>query len=260
MSNGRLANKVSIITGGAGGIGTATGLTFSSEGSHLALVDRDQSELDAARKAILAEIPNATISTHTADLSDEAAAQKAVDEIIEQHGRIDVLVNCAGIRGYDTIEEATWAHWEAIMKVNFLSYTSMTRAALPHLRKSGHGSVVNVSSHNAFYGRAGTGAYDASKAAILAFTRTLAFEEYKHGIRANAVCPGPTRTPFHEKRLGVEKLKADKPEGLMQRWAEPKEIAYPILWLASAEASYVNATELLVDGGYPVGPTMGSDF
>ena len=260
MSNGRLANKVSVITGGAGGIGAATGLIFCREGSEVALLDRDSDELNAARNTILQEVPDAIVSTHTTDLTEEDAAPKAIDEIVERHGRLDVLVNCAGIRGYDSIEEASWAHWESIMKVNFLSYASITRAALPYLRKSGHGSVVNVSSHNAFYGRAGTGAYDASKAAILAFTRTLAFEEHKHGIRANSVCPGPTRTPFHEKRLGAEKLKADKPEGLMQRWADPQEIAYPILWLASAEASYVNATEVVVDGGYPVAPTMRSSF
>lgn len=254
MAQGRLTGTVSVITGGGGGIGSAAGSVFCREGSNVALVDRDNDVLQAVVKDIRDKIPEAQVAAFVADLSEESAAQKVVDEILAHYGAIDVLVNNCGIRTYDSIADASWEKWDAIMRVNFLSYVSMTRAALPALRKSGHGSIVNTSSINAYYGRKGTGAYDAMKAAILAFTRTTAFEEGEHGIRVNSICPGYTRTPFHEKRLGVEKLEAFRPPCAMQRWASPEEIAYPMLWMASKEASYVTGTSLIVDGGFPVQP------
>jgi 2-hydroxycyclohexanecarboxyl-CoA dehydrogenase len=101
------------------------------------------------------------------------------------------------------------------------------------------------------YGRKGMGAYDATKAGVLALTRTLAFEEAEHGIRVNAICPGFTRTPFHEKRLGVKAVDELVPPCVMRRWAAPSEVAYPMLWLASDEASYVTAATFMIDGGLP---------
>jgi NAD(P)-dependent dehydrogenase (short-subunit alcohol dehydrogenase family) len=133
-----------------------------------------------------------------------------------------------------------------------LSFVSMSRAALPALRRSGRGSIINISSTGAVYGRKGMGAYDTTKAGVLAFTRTLAFEEAEHGIRVNSVCPGYTRTPFHVTRLGEKEVDALVPPCVMQRWAEPDELAYPILWLASDEASYVTAATFMIDGGFPV--------
>ena len=130
----------------------------------------------------------------------------------------------------------------------------MTRAALPALRRSGRGSVINVSSTGAVYGRKGMGAYDSTKAGVLALTRTLAFEEAEHGVRVNTICPGYTRTPFHVNRLGAEEVDALVPPCVMRRWATPAELAYPMLWLASDEASYVTAATFMIDGGFAVTP------
>jgi meso-butanediol dehydrogenase/(S,S)-butanediol dehydrogenase/diacetyl reductase len=128
---------------------------------------------------------------------------------------------------------------------------------LPALRAS-KGCIVNVSSCYAVTGRKGMGLYDATKAAQLAMTRTLAFEEAPHGIRVNAVCPGSTLTDFHIKRAtaagkAVEQLKTERQStSLLGRWADPSEIAAPILWLASSEASFITGTALMVDGGLSI--------
>jgi 2-hydroxycyclohexanecarboxyl-CoA dehydrogenase len=162
-----------------------------------------------------------------------------------------VLVNNVGIRRYEALADAPWETWDAIVRVNLLSFLSMARAALPALRQSGRGSIINVSSTYAIYGRKGMGAYDATKAAVLSLTRTLAFEEGGHGVRVNAICPGFTRTPFHVNRLGAAKVDELVPPCVLKRWADPKELAYPLLWLASDEASYVTAATFMIDGGLP---------
>ncbi|KAK3709668.1 hypothetical protein LTR37_010695 [Vermiconidia calcicola] len=254
MAIGRLRDTVSIITGGGGGIGSAAGLIFCREGGKVMLVDSENDALQAAAERIRREVPAAQISTVRVDLGEEIAAQIAVDETLSQYGSVDILVNNVGIRRYEAMADMSWDQWDPIIRINLLSYTSMTRAALPSLRASGRGSIINTASINAFHSRGGTGAYDAMKAAVLAFTRTVAVEERQHNIRANSVCPGYTLTSFHEKRLGKERLDSFLPSCIMQRWAAPEEVAYPMLWLASTEGSYITAAELKIDGGYPMFP------
>ena len=139
--------------------------------------------------------------------------------------------------------------------VNLVGTANYCRAALPALRESGRGSLVIVSSCYAVTGRAGMGIYDTTKAGLLAMTRTLAFEEAAHGVRVNAVCPGSTLTEFHVGRAQargkeVAQLQGERSEtSLLRRWAAPEEIAWPILWLASDEASFITGTHLMVDGG-----------
>jgi meso-butanediol dehydrogenase/(S,S)-butanediol dehydrogenase/diacetyl reductase len=162
------------------------------------------------------------------------------------------------MRNNSALASATPAEWQAMVGVNLIGVSNYCKAALPALRRSGRGSVVNVSSCYAVTGRKGMGLYDATKAGILAMTRTLAFEESAHGVRANAVCPGSTLTDFHVAKAraagkSVETLKTERQDtSLMGRWASPREIAWPILWLASDEASYVTGATLMVDGGLSV--------
>jgi 2-hydroxycyclohexanecarboxyl-CoA dehydrogenase len=253
-SMGRLAGKVAIITGGAGGIGAATGLLFCEEGARVALVDSDGDAMNATLADIRAKVPGAQVTATVADVGREEAADAAVAQARAAHGPIGVLVNLAGIRSYEPLGEAKRETWERILAVNLLSFSSFTRAALPDLRAQ-RGSVVNISSTHAVNARAGMGQYDVTKAGIVSMTKTLAFEETKHGVRVNAVCPGATLTPFHLRRAAaagrtradLEKQAAD--ECLMERWADPREVAYPILWLASDEASYITGSVLMVDGG-----------
>jgi 2-hydroxycyclohexanecarboxyl-CoA dehydrogenase len=169
-----------------------------------------------------------------------------------------VLVNNAAMRNYSRLADAQPAEWQAVLNVNLMGTANFCRAALPALRQAGKGSIVNLSSCYAVTGRQGMGLYDTTKAGLLAMTRTLAFEEAAHGVRANAVCPGSTLTEFHVGRAqaagkSVEALKSERRDtSLIGRWASPEEIAFPVLWLASDEASFITGTTLMVDGGLSI--------
>jgi len=248
---GRLADKVAIITGGAGGIGAATGLLFCQEGARVALVDSERDAMDAALADIRANAPGAQVTGIVADVGQEKAAGEAVAAARKAFGAIDVLVNLAGMRSYEPLADAKAETWERILAVNLLSYAWFTQAAIADLRAQ-RGSIVNISSTHAVNPRAGMGQYDVTKAGIVSMTKTLAFEEAKHGVRVNAVCPGATLTPFHLRRAAAagRTIDRDAEDGcLLGRWADPREVAFPILWLASDEASYVTGSVLMVDGG-----------
>jgi 2-hydroxycyclohexanecarboxyl-CoA dehydrogenase len=250
----RLENRVAIVTGGAGGIGAATARLFCEEGAAVALVDLPDAPLGAVADAIERDVTGARVLPVAVDLSSESAARQAVEATLAAFGAIDVLVNNAGIRAYEPLAEARADTWQRILSVNLLSYAYMAREALPALRAR-RGNIVNVSSQHAVHPRAGMGQYDVAKAGIVSMTRTLAWEEADRGVRVNAVCPGLTLTPFHVRRAapsgrGEADLRAERVDNnLLRRWADAREIACPILWLASDEASFVNAAVLMADGG-----------
>ncbi len=254
----RLKGKVALITGGGAGIGAATGAVFCAEGAAVVLVDQDPAALEATAQALRDKAPGARVAHFSANVSDAEAALRAVAHAIAQFGQLDLLVNNAAMRNYASMADATPQEWRAMLDVNLLGAANYCRAALPPLRRSGQGSIVNVSSCYAVTGRKGMGIYDASKAALLAFTRTLAHEEAGNGIRANAICPGSTLTDFHLKRAKAagksleETRKARDDNSLIGRWASPDEIAWPVLWLSSAEASFITGATLMVDGGLSI--------
>ena len=247
---GRLDGKAAMITGGAGGIGSATAAVFAGEGARVAIVDLDPDTLRRASGEIAGEAV-----TIAADISREDEAFRAVDEAVEALGGLDILVNNAGVREYGPLAERPAESWERIIAVNLMGTANCTRAALPHLRRAPDGNIVNVSSVFGVIARTGMGQYDATKAAIVSMTRTVACEEAEHGVRANAVCPGGVLTPYHLERYAAEGVtraqleEEQKAVPLMGRWADAGEIAWPILWLASSEASFVTAAALMVDGG-----------
>jgi len=254
----RLLNKTALITGAGAGIGAATALLFCREGASVTLVDADAAALTKTLQAIQHALPHAPLIAHIADVSQEAEAFAAVEKTLQTWGKLDILVNNASMRNYSALASATTAEWQAMVGVNLIGCANYAKAALPALRLSGKGSMVNVASCYAVTGRKGMGLYDATKAAQLAMTRTLAFEEATHGVRVNAVCPGSTLTDFHINKAtsagkDIEKLKTERQTtSLLGRWASPEEIAAPILWLASDEASFITGTSLMVDGGLSI--------
>lgn len=249
----RLLNKTALITGGGAGIGAACGLLFCTEGAAVILVDVDAEALQRTAARIREQVPGARVTTVTANVSGDAGT--VIDSCLGPDGSLDILVNNAAMRNYATVANATAEEWQSVVNVNLIGTASYCRAALPLLRRSGSGSIVNVSSCYAVTGRKGMGIYDATKAAQLALTRTLAHEEAVHGVRVNAVCPGSTLTDFHVAKAesagkSVEQLKTERQDtSLLGRWATPMEIAYPILWLASSEASFITGATLMADGG-----------
>jgi len=255
MGQPRLQGQVALITGAGSGIGAATAHIFCQEGASVFLVDADAQGLERTRQTIVQATPKARVMCAQADVSNLSLALEAVALCVKELGGLDILVNNAAMRNYSAAALATAAEWHAIVGVNLVGITNYFHAALPHLRSTGHGSIVNVSSCYAVKGRKGMALYDATKAAQLALTRSLACEEAAHGVRVNAVCPGSTLTDFHVGRAqqsgkSVEQLKTErKDSSLLGRWASPEEIAWPILWLASSEGSFITGSTLVVDGG-----------
>jgi meso-butanediol dehydrogenase/(S,S)-butanediol dehydrogenase/diacetyl reductase len=254
----RLANKSALITGGGGGIGAACARIFCAEGAAVTLVDASAEALSRVAEALGVAFPRARVATFVADVSNADQAVEAVQLALQANGRLDILVNNAAMRNYSAVADALPSEWQAMVGVNLIGTANYCKAALPALRRSGKGSIVNVSSCYAVTGRKGMGIYDATKAGMLALTRTLAFEEAAAGVRANAICPGSTLTDFHVAKAkvagkSVETLSSERQDtSLLARWARPEEIAWPILWLASDEASFITGTTLLVDGGLHV--------
>jgi 2-hydroxycyclohexanecarboxyl-CoA dehydrogenase len=255
---GRLMKKVAVISGGGGGIGAATARLFCSEHAKVLLIDRDAEALSQKLEAVRKASPQFECDGHVADVTREEDSKSAINHAIERFGGVDVLINNAAIRRPGAVEALPSGDWHDILSVNLLGSVNLYRTAAPHLRRSGRGSVVNVSSAYAFTGRKGMGLYDATKAALVALTRTLAFEEAEHGVRVNAVCPGSTLTDYHVRRGAVRGVsegsmqKEQRTDSLLRRWARPEEIAFPILWLASDEASFVTGAALMVDGGLSI--------
>ena len=252
---GRMAGRVALVTGGGGGIGEATGRLFAEEGAAVALVDSDKAAAEAAAAGIAKAVVGARVSAMAADLSIEADGRRIVDETLSAFGALHTLVNVAGVRLYTPLAEADAKGWEFILGVNVLATAYCCKAALPALRQGGRGTIVNLSSVYGVKGRAGMGQYDTTKAAVLGFTRALAIEEAPHKIRVNAVCPGGTITPYHIRRAAAQgvseaEMRTQRTgDNLLGRWAEPREVAFPILFLASDESSYITGATLMVDAG-----------
>ena len=252
---GRMAGRVALVTGGGGGIGEATGRLFAEEGGAVALLDTDRAAVEQAAAGIQAAVPGAQVMPLAGDVTREAEALRLVEEAATRFGGLHTLVNVAGVRVYAPLAEAQAADWERIIGVNVLGTAHSCKAALPRLRAGGRGTIVNVSSVYGLMGRIGMGQYDTTKAAVLGFTRALAVEEAPHGIRVNAVCPGGTITPYHIHRAAARGVSETELRGqrsqdnLLGRWAEPREVAFPILFLASDESSFVTGATLMVDAG-----------
>jgi 2-hydroxycyclohexanecarboxyl-CoA dehydrogenase len=252
---GRMAGRVALVTGGGGGIGEAIGRLFVEEGAAVVLVDTDKVAVETAATGMTKAVPGARVLALVADLTSESEARRVIDDSLVRFEALHTLVNVAGVRVYRPLAEADATGWEFIIGVNVLATAYCCKAALPALRATGRGSIVNVSSVYGVMGRAGMGQYDTTKAAVLGFTRALAVEEAPHGIRVNAVCPGGTITPYHIRRAAgrgvseAELREQRSQDNLLGRWAEPREIAFPVLFLASDESSYITGATLMVDAG-----------
>jgi meso-butanediol dehydrogenase/(S,S)-butanediol dehydrogenase/diacetyl reductase len=253
-----MIGKTAIVTGGGGGIGAAIGKLFCVEGGSVVLVDRDADMLRRTVERLRTLVPKAQVESCVADVSDYDQAARSVEHAVSRFGGINVLVNNAAVRSHSSVENSSPEDWQKLFSINVLGAVNFCKTALGHLRRSGNASIVNMSSCYAVTGRKGMPIYDATKAALLSLTRTLAFEEAQNGVRANAVCPGGTLTPF---TVGRGVARGEKPEdmakevrsdSLLQRWAKPKEIAYPVLWLASDESSYMTGATIMVDGGLSI--------
>jgi NAD(P)-dependent dehydrogenase (short-subunit alcohol dehydrogenase family) len=247
---GRLTGQVAAVTGGAAGIGAATVRRFLADGARVAFAD-----IDVHRgRALAAELGDDVMFVE-AQVDEEAGCEAFIAAAVERFGALHVLVNSAGIRHYSTVLGTTSESWDEILGVNLKGYAFCAKAAVPRMRASGGGAIVNLASIRALVAGGNMLEYDTTKAAVVGLTRGLAYDHAPDGIRVNAISPGPVFTEFHERRaanLGksVEEYKAAFGHGTMQRRAaRPEEIAACIAFLASEDASYMTGANLVADGG-----------
>lgn len=235
-----------LVTGGARGIGQAAAERFLAGGAQVACLDRDE--------AALAALPaQAGLHTLVADLAEPASARAAVDRAAERMGGLDGVVNSAGLDLRVAIEDMKDAEWDRLMAVNLTAPMLVCRAAMPHLRAAGGGSIVNVSSGAGLQPLKHRTAYCASKAGLQMFSKALAIEAAEFGVRVNAVCPGAVETELFRSSLPAgdpePALQAVRERYALGRIAAPDEIAAAIAFLTSREASYMTGTAIAVDGG-----------
>ena len=238
----RLKDKVAIITGAAKGIGFSTAQRFAQEGAIAILADVNLESV----KAAATQIPNA--QAYAMNVTDRVSIQTVVDQVMQKHGRIDILINNAGITQDARLVKMTEAQFDAVIDVNLKGVFNCAQLIVPHMLEAGSGSIVNASSVVGIYGNFGQTNYSATKFGVIGFTKTWARELGPKGIRVNAVCPG---------FIATEMVKA-MPENILQdierrswlgRLGTPEEIANVYLFLASHEASFVNGVALEVSGG-----------
>ena len=244
----RFEGKAALVTGSAAGIGRATALRLAEEGAGLYLVDVNRDGLEETAK--LCTEAGAQVEFALCDISDEEQVEATVKACVERFGRLDALLNIAGMLLLDHAEKITGDRFRRILDVNLVGTFLMCRAALPHLRESG-GSIVNTSSTSALAGMPYGAAYGSSKGGVSALTRTLAVEFAKQGVRCNAVCPGSIKTAMGsggnlpedaDMKLVMRAMPLDKPRG-------PEVVAGLVAMLASEDGAHINGEEIRVDGG-----------
>lgn len=252
-----LDGKVAIVTGGSSGIGKAAARVLATRGAQVTICGITQDEVAAGVRELSA--PGRQVHGRVADVTDEAAMTALMEETVAREGGLDILVASAGIQRYGTAADTTGAEWDEVLSVNVKGCFLAVKCALPHLRLRGGGSIVIVSSVQAFVTQTSVAAYTASKGALNAFARSVAIDEAPRGIRANTVCPGSVDTPMLRKaarefsdgsEVGAQRLidawGSTHPLG---RVARPEEVGEAIAFLASDRASFITGVSLPVDGG-----------
>ncbi len=251
----RLADKVAVITGGASGIGRAACELFAREGARVLVADvkgeraaevaRDINRKGGAAQAI------------GADISKEPGAERIVSRALELWGRLDILVNNAATFIHKRVEDATREDWLAAVDVNVIGTALCSKHAVAAMRKQGRGSIVNVASINGLVAMPNWVTYNATKAAIVNMSKSMALDLGPYNIRVNCLCPGITRTPALDvvlAEMGLSVPEAEKifaePRAIIKRFGTAEEIAPAILFLASDEASYMTGATVVVDGGF----------
>lgn len=244
----RFENKVAVITGGSGGIGSAICKRLASEGAHVVICDLNED----ASVALSKEIGNASVET--VDIAKSQDARSMIERVVSQHGKLDVLCNNAGINRRGALMELSEDDWDSTFAINITSMFHLCQAAVPHMIAAGGGAIVNTASQWGLHPAPAHIAYNTSKAAVAAFSQNLARDYAPDKIRVNAVCPGEVRTDMLAaglKRTGRTFEDLDKliPYG---RIGKPEEIAALVAFLASEEAAFMCGSLVEITGAQPV--------
>lgn len=245
------AGEVVLVTGAASGLGSEIARRFGEQDATVELLDRDW--------PVAEQVPGARARGRSVDVRDADAVSAVVEAIRADRGRIDVLVNCAGIREIAPALELAAEEWQRVLDVNLGGTFHCAQAAARVMVDAGRGSIVNVSSTSGLQADPSRVAYCASKAGILGLTRALALDLGRYGVRVNAVCPGLTRTPLTESYFGDDAFVAGLADVVpLGRAADPRDIADVVLFLAGDGARHVTGVALPVDGGFLAGKSWAS--
>ena len=240
-----IAGRVAIITGAASGMGRATAKLFAAEGAHLAVTDLDL----AACEAVAAEC-GANARAYALDVADQEAIARVVAQVVEDFGGIDIIVNNAGVSSFCSLDDDAYEDvWHRALAVMLTAHQRMVRAALPHLRQSDAGRIVNIASTEGLGATPGDTPYVAAKTGVTGLTRGLAVDLGPEGITVNCICPGPIRTAMTDKVPDEHKTIFAKRRTALRRYGEPEEVAHMTLSLVLPAASYITGAVIPVDGG-----------
>lgn len=249
MDSLRFKNKSVIITGGGSGIGKAAALCFAREGANVAICGRNTNVIKASGDLKM-RYPGQKFIPFVGDASDEGDVIRLVKDALSKFGKIDILVNCAGVSEGGRVEDITLQNWCYVIENNLTNCFLTCKHVLPHMKKRRHGKIVNVSSVAGRFRSTLAGAhYTSAKAAVIAFTRQLAFEAARHNINVNAICPSQTDTPMLRKFLTPEKRRGLEESIPLGYIASPKQQAKVILFLASEDSDYMTGAIVDVNGG-----------
>ncbi len=249
----RLTDKVAIITGAAQGIGEKIANVFAEEGAHLILLDTQIEQLEKLRVEIEKKWLNRVL-IYKVDVSDSNEVLKVVNEAADFFGQIDILVNNAGINAFHDFLHMTTQEWERCFSVNLIGTMNCCKAVLKHMTERRYGNIVNIASVHSHKIVKGAFPYTVSKHALIGLTRSLAVEFAEFGIRVNSISPGLINTPLADKYFdscAKPTIEREKQRNLIpvKRLGEPLEVANTVLFLSTDEARFINATDILIDGG-----------
>jgi NAD(P)-dependent dehydrogenase (short-subunit alcohol dehydrogenase family) len=247
VSDGRLAGRVAVVTGGASGLGAACTRRFVEEGA--AVVGFD----------VAAGVPAG--AERRVDVTDEAAVAAALDAVVDEHGRLDVVVNCAGVAGGGPVHLVEADEWARVLAINLTGTFLVCKHALGHMVPRRRGSIINYASIEGIEGTEGGSVYNASKGAVVLLTKNMAIDYGSLGIRVNCICPGFIETPMMESVMGLDGMahyrERYRQEHKLGRFGRPEEVAAATVFLASDDASFVTGHALVVDGGFTAGMRTG---
>jgi NAD(P)-dependent dehydrogenase (short-subunit alcohol dehydrogenase family) len=249
----RVKGKVAIVTGGGGGLGRAEALLLAKEGAAVVVTDLDEDGAENVAREICAREGNAIFVKH--DVRSEPEWKNVINRTLDEFGKLDVLVNNAGVIFYKKIEETSLDEWRRLMSVNLDGVFLGTKCAIEAMKQNRSGSIINISSVAGLIGNPDASAYHASKGGVRAFSKAAAIEcskaGYNYNIRVNSIYPGVINTKMAEE-LRQDKAKYENALGwhAMGHFGEPEDVAFGVLYLASDESKFITGSELVIDGGW----------